>query len=376
MQMERRYSSSSTTTDHVIIDLDSLRCKEKIISRPLSSSGSVNSICSNGNGGCGNGNGGANYIEHHVSKMDTLAGVAIKYGVEVSDIKKMNGLVTDLQMFALKSLQIPLPGRHPPSPIISNGSATPGESSSEHSQSRKAHFDVLESLQSLKFDSPDRKVTPAMSSLQGYYRLKTPPKSTVEGTEMSVYGTGKAHAHYLEDGPFLDPSAHSEPPPLGRHRKSRSLANGFHVDELSADVPVTGDVESDKLKKPVRRRQKADSEYNSAPPKGLAQRAKSTNRITVAADESSSWLNPLPLGLGDTWELVKPTPLTNFFDGVRKSSSTSNLQEQESNGSSNWAWNLNLKPDLQVFSAATLARPIFDGLPKPISGRRGKAALD
>ncbi|CAH8364197.1 unnamed protein product [Eruca vesicaria subsp. sativa] len=62
------------------------------------------------------------YIEHRVSKFDTLAGVAIKYGVEVADVKKMNGLVTDLQMFALKSLRIPLPGRHPPSPCLSNGS--------------------------------------------------------------------------------------------------------------------------------------------------------------------------------------------------------------------------------------------------------------
>eukprot|EP00268_Persea_americana_P050127 TRINITY_DN542_c0_g1_i1.p1 TRINITY_DN542_c0_g1~~TRINITY_DN542_c0_g1_i1.p1 ORF type:complete len:108 (-),score=18.27 TRINITY_DN542_c0_g1_i1:227-550(-) len=67
-----------------------------------------------------------NYLEHQVSKMDTLAGLAIKYGVEVADIKRMNGLVTDLQMYALKSLQIPLPGRHPPSPILSNGSDGPG----------------------------------------------------------------------------------------------------------------------------------------------------------------------------------------------------------------------------------------------------------
>jgi len=37
----------------------------------------------------------------------------------------MNGLVTDLQMFALKSLQIPLPGRHPPSLFLSNGFDTP-----------------------------------------------------------------------------------------------------------------------------------------------------------------------------------------------------------------------------------------------------------
>ncbi|KAF6146579.1 hypothetical protein GIB67_008865 [Kingdonia uniflora] len=42
----------------------------------------------------------------------------------VADVKKMNGLVTDLQMFALKSLRIPLPGRHPLSPNLSNGSAT------------------------------------------------------------------------------------------------------------------------------------------------------------------------------------------------------------------------------------------------------------
>ncbi|CAK9162754.1 unnamed protein product [Ilex paraguariensis] len=64
--------------------------------------------------------GGVSYIEHTVSKFDTLAGVAIKYGVEVADIKRINGLVTDLQMFALKTLHIPLPGRHPPSPSLSN----------------------------------------------------------------------------------------------------------------------------------------------------------------------------------------------------------------------------------------------------------------
>ncbi|MED6220805.1 hypothetical protein PIB30_048397 [Stylosanthes scabra] len=37
-------------------------------------------------------------IQHSISKMDTLAGIAIKYGVEVADIKKMNGLGTDRQI--------------------------------------------------------------------------------------------------------------------------------------------------------------------------------------------------------------------------------------------------------------------------------------
>ena len=45
---------------------------------------------------------------------------------QVGDVKKMNGLVTDLQMFALKSLRIPLPGRHPPSPCLSIGSSHHG----------------------------------------------------------------------------------------------------------------------------------------------------------------------------------------------------------------------------------------------------------
>ena len=42
---------------------------------------------------------------------------------QVADIKRMNGLVTDIQMFGHRSIQIPLPGRHPPSPVILNGSS-------------------------------------------------------------------------------------------------------------------------------------------------------------------------------------------------------------------------------------------------------------
>ncbi|KAF9624039.1 hypothetical protein IFM89_007737 [Coptis chinensis] len=212
--------------------------------RPMTSSG-------NGNG---NGN-GLKYIEHMVSKMDTLAGVAIKYGVEVADIKRMNGLVSDLQMFALKSLQIPLPGRHPPSPVLSNGSATPGR--------QKADTDI------------------------GSHTLNMP---------------------LMED-------------------------NG------------------------------GGSGFSSITGKGLALRPKSSSRIALAADADA-----VPVGLGDS-------VVTSLFDGVRKSSSTSNLQDQESNGSSIWmASKWSLKPDLQA--AASLARPIFDGLPKPMTGRRSKAALD
>lgn len=34
-------------------------------------------------GGDGEGRGGSNYIQHQVTKFDTLPGVAIRYGVEV-----------------------------------------------------------------------------------------------------------------------------------------------------------------------------------------------------------------------------------------------------------------------------------------------------
>ncbi|RZC92360.1 hypothetical protein C5167_003966, partial [Papaver somniferum] len=44
----------------------------------------------------------------------------------VADVNRMNGLVTDLQMFALKTLQIPLPVRRPPSASLSNGHPSPG----------------------------------------------------------------------------------------------------------------------------------------------------------------------------------------------------------------------------------------------------------
>ncbi|KAF6160838.1 hypothetical protein GIB67_036039 [Kingdonia uniflora] len=199
---------------------------------------------------------GVNSIEHYVSKMDTLAGVAIKYGVEVADIKRMNGLVTDLQMFALKTLQIPLPGRHPPSPGLSNGSANQGRQKTDDSGSR---------------------------------------------------------------------------------------------------TPVTIIKNQDN---------NGSSGLSSRTTKGLALRPKSSSRIALTADSDSGWLNPIPIGLGDSI-------LANGFDNFRKSSSASNLQEQENYSAylirSNSKWSL--KPEV-------IGRPIIDGVPKPSTARRNKAALD
>lgn len=292
---------------------------------------------------------GVNCIEHRVTKMDTLAGVAIKYGVEVADIKRMNGLVTDIQMFAHKSLQIPLPGRHPPSPIISNGSTQ----NREKTPPFRSH-DILGSPQSLKLKPPSRQVSPAMRSLQGFYGLTQPNKKLLpEGTEMAI------RDRILSESPISE-SIRSP------HRKSRSLVNFIAFEN--------GDVteESDKS---IRRCQKADAEpslctpdimlkeevtvgttYSGRAGKGLALRSKPGSRTDLDASREKS----IP---------AADSSLTEAIVSVRKSSSTSNLSETGSSSSiwptSRWS----LKPD-------AIARPIFDGLPKPVSARRNKAAID
>ncbi|KAA3482653.1 Peptidoglycan-binding LysM domain-containing protein isoform 1 [Gossypium australe] len=335
----------------------------------------------------------AGFIEHPVSRFDTLAGVAIKYGVEVADIKKMNGLVTDLQMFALKTLQIPLPGRHPPSPCLSNGSETPGQSSANQSPGPNLPSDLRGSFQSLRLKTPPRRVSPAMSSLQGYYGLKPSEKSVAsEGFEMAVYRKGEGN--YLEDGPSLKLSSASDPP-LKLHRKCRSVTNGFYDEngEIAADIISAAEVKDDPDKsndKLIRRRQKSEADFNPRAPgkilkedntgnggfstitaKGLAQRSKAATRTNPGADAEVFGFNTTATGLGDGY-------VVDGFTAVRKSSSTSSLQDQDNSSlSSLWStskWNL--KPDLQALSTVSITKPIFDGLPKPISARKNKAALD
>ncbi|CAA0824238.1 peptidoglycan-binding LysM domain-containing protein [Striga hermonthica] len=331
--------------------------------------------------------GGVNYILHTVTKFDTLAGVAIKYGVEVSDIKKQNGLVTDLQMFALKTLQIPCPGRHPPSPSLSNGHETPPRpSSSQQSASSRRYSDIFDSFPSLKLKaSSDEKISPAISLLRGYYGLKSvDPKGASEGFEMSVYRKGGSH--YLEDGPF----SNSSNPPLSHHRKSKSAANCLAAENGDRLIMSQEPETNDSIEKLIRRRQKSVADFSKCTPekllkeentsgiaisssitgKGLALRPKSAGRTN--GDGETGGAGPFPLSLGDS--LLNDS---GNGSGVRKSSSTSSLQDSE-NGSLSSIWptsKWSLKSDFQALSAAAITRPIFDGLPKP-SNRKNKAALD
>ncbi|CDY20605.1 BnaC08g14530D [Brassica napus] len=290
--------------------------------------------------------------------------------IQVADVKKMNGLVTDLQMFALKSLQIPLPGRHPPSPCLSNGSLNHGYffilvkngcSCHELEPPNHSNGDVFDSFQSLRLKSSEKKVSPAMNSLQGCYGLK-PANRTV-----SVGGS-------LEMGNY------------------KSLVNAL-LEEInqSPDNTTHQDSSSDKL---IRGRRKSGADFSSRTPelllkeengssnggflsiagKGLALRSKASSRTNLSAAESetTSNFNPVPINLMDA-------SVSDSFSSVRKSSSASSLQDPDgSNGSSSLSlWPTSkwrLKPDL--LTPAAITSSIFDGLPKPLTGRRNKAAMD
>ncbi|KAL4303141.1 hypothetical protein GQ457_10G018700 [Hibiscus cannabinus] len=281
-------------------------------------------------------------MEHTVSRFDTLAGVAIKYGVEVADIKKMNGLVTDLQMFALKTLQIPLPGRHPPSPCLSNDSTASGQSSGNQTPTKHLPPDLLDSFQSLKLKSP-RKVSPAMSSLQGYYGLKPTEKRTMsEVFEMAVYRKGEAD--YVDDGEGKD----SEP-----------------------------EKNNDKL---IRRRQKSEADFTAgllmeennsggfSLSKRLSLRSKNGSRMNSGAVADGEMTRFNPAGDED---------VIDEFE-VRKSPSASCLHDDQENSSSgNGSSSLTsiFWMDLQGLSTSGITRPILDGL-TTMSARRNKAALD
>ncbi|XP_076895016.1 uncharacterized protein LOC143547490 [Bidens hawaiensis] len=297
-------------------------------------------------------------IVHAVTRYDTLAGVAIKYGVEVADIKRMNGLTTDLQMFALKSLQIPLPGRHPPSPVISNdsnGYHTQGQTSSQTTPPpNRRYTDSFSPIKPLKFSSsPQGNISSSITSLRDYYGLPSNDQKRVgEGFEMTNT-------------------------PLGLHRKSKSEANGFSKISKTDNAAAGADKSIEKL---VRRRKSEVDLNNRTSEDFAALQPKMLNHTITEPEPGAS--NMIPLG-------SKDSSVVQGLSGVRKSSSAPTILPSESNSnnysnsntslvtSSIWpvSW-LNFTADLQAMSIAAIASPLFDGLPKPTSGQKNKTARD
>lgn len=233
---------------------------------------------------------------------------------------------------------------------------------------RQRHSDMLNSIKSLKLSpSSPQTISPSMDALRDYYGLKpTDPK----------------------------PPENSHPP-LGLHRKCKSLANGMSEQGgINGAIPVangihdSGDTWYDRWMR--RRRSEIDLQnqtpelllkpdtgnttsggaFAAAGGKGLALRPKAASRT---AGDSDGYPSMPPLKLGESL-------ITESSGGVKKSSSSPSFHEMQNNGSATsssiWPTSmLNLTADLQA-STAAITRPIFDGLPKPISGRKNKAAID
>lgn len=243
---------------------------------------------------------------------------------------------------------------------------------------------MKEPLQNFRLKAPQPKLSPAMSILQKYYGLQSSSSREIsEETEMAMYRSSSSD-HSSEE--WLPKASPISDLPSDHNPKSTNLVfdllTGY--DDMPEYVPFAemGDGGGEKSdEKSVRRRQKAEVDNGNTTPergnsggsngsstgKALSMRPKSASRVTLLPESESGWLDSIPMGLGDSI-------FTDRLSGVRKSSSASSLREQEKNNSATgWPparWSL--KPDLQ----AAISKPIFDGLPIPISGRRSKAALD
>ena len=99
--------------------------------------------------------GGRTLGMHKVTPLDNLAGLAIKYGVTIRDIKRANGgVISDATLFARGTLRIPrhaLPGEGAPLP---GGGGVTGELRSGASEAAG--------------------MTPAVQKMRAYYGLKPP----------------------------------------------------------------------------------------------------------------------------------------------------------------------------------------------------------
>ncbi|XP_050888176.1 uncharacterized protein LOC127093309 isoform X2 [Lathyrus oleraceus] len=276
------------------------------------------------------------------------------------------------RLLSLDTLNIMYPNWIPWLVLQSNMVLRYGNSS--NSPPNDPQRELRESFQSVRFKCSDRKVSPAMSSLQGYYGLQVLPNS--------------------ENGSSSKNTAMADRP-LSRHRKSKSLVNVILQEIMEKDntapAAETWELGSDKWNdKFGQRRQKSVADFTRIPElilkedigssgglpsrtgKGLALRPKAASRTAVTNDSESNGFTPVPMVTGDGFQ-------TDSSSGVRKSSSTSCLQDQEDSSCSSSIWPSsmwNLKPDLQALSTAAIGKPIFDGLPKPLTGRKNKAALD
>uniref|UniRef100_A0A0E0HVV5 LysM domain-containing protein n=1 Tax=Oryza nivara TaxID=4536 RepID=A0A0E0HVV5_ORYNI len=304
------------------------------------------------------------YLEHQVSRMDTLPGLAIKYGI--SDIKRANSLMTDSQMFAHKILLIPLPGRPMPSSVRLNGSGQ--KMKRAWAPNNQQNRDVTDSLDSSKYNSSKQQMSLAMSTLQSYYGL-TPQNGamTDAGTEMSLYSKGsleRINSETLVTSSRL-PDTHN----TDRSRNSEDTSNGFSATNGASGAKINGTAKA-KQDGSIRRRQKVEADQ-------VSNTTDTQDDVFTDPIKMTKSLLPRPISsIRQNMDTSNPESslksngsFLSGFRSVRKSPSTPNFADAE-NGISMWsssAW---------TFNHESFTRPLLDGLPKPTAPRRTKAALD
>ncbi|XP_030521598.1 uncharacterized protein LOC115734802 [Rhodamnia argentea] len=301
---------------------------------------------------CGHVSGTANgygYIEHQVFKMDTLAGIAIKYGVEVADIKRVNGLATDFQIFALKTLRIPLPGRHPPSASLPSGAASSGDKSAEKASSSTGHCNSSKSSELFKW-----------TSCIHSKRLKGQESPA---SDSSSKFRQKDTGFPAEDGSIVDYASIFDVINAGREGCNTKPTRSCQETETGYPNATPGKL----LKKG---NSGGNGSFLATRGKDLALRAKSASRTSLTTDAQSNCTNSTRAG-------AQEDIIANEHPRLGKASSLLSLVQTNSSSirqTSKWS----LKPDIPLFSAASLTGPILDGLslPTTISGWRSKAALD
>ncbi|XBI42460.1 uncharacterized protein LOC119330316 [Triticum dicoccoides] len=280
------------------------------------------------------------FLQHQVSRMDTLAGIAIKYGVEISDIKRANSLVTDSQMYAHKALLIPLPGRPMPSSVKLNGSSL--RSKRAWAPNNQQNGDIVNSLDSDK--SRQQQSSLAMSSLQSYYGLSSQGGDDMDlSTEMSLYSKGSSQGIGSEILPIS-----SSPPDS---TQSTGRGNGATKEKQDGSIrrrqKVEADTQDDLLSDSIKMI------------KSFLPRPVSSMRLNTDAGSP----DPAARSSGGSF-------LDGFKSVVRRSPSAPSFADSENNGVSMWS------SSKWTFNHESFTRPLLDGLPKPATGRRMKAALD
>ncbi|KAM0909391.1 hypothetical protein ACQ4PT_014847 [Festuca glaucescens] len=293
------------------------------------------------------------FLEHEVSRMDTLAGIAIKYGVEISDIKRANSLVSDSQMYARKALLIPLPGRPMPSSVRLNGSSQRSKRAWAPNNQQNRGLDSLDSS-----NSSQQRSSLAMSSLQSYYGLSSQRSDDMDcSTEMSLYRKGSS----LDQTLLNTSSPPDRTQSTGRSRNLEGTTNGASGMQSSGAT-------KEKQDGSIRRRQKVEAD---------TQDDVLSDSIKMIKSFLPRPISSIRLNMMDMSSSPDPAAKTSgsFLDGfksaMRKSPSAPSFADTENNsGVSMWS------SSKWTFNHESLTRPLLDGLPKPAPGRRTKAALD